>query len=401
MTLSRRTFLASSAAVTGTLAAPTLLKAQPAAYTFAASLPMTGPFATAGQIVAPVFKMFEVLTNQSGGINGVPIRTVIEDSGYIPQNALSNYQRALATEDNLVMYFGDSTGFMKLVAPELKGENARLMGSTSFASELANPSVNPYQFLAGPTYEDQFDILLQNIADNGGRNVAFIYSNTEFGRDPLEHGRAKAEELGLNIVLEEATRAQGADIPTHVTKLAQSGADNCILQGYVTGVWPQLIGGARQFGLPVQFKGTFWGMENLITDRVTAEAGPILDGYQGVMPYQYFYDAQDAPRYEAYRAFAAQAFAGTPLETYMPTWALQGLCGLEMGLQAIRNTAAMDKELTADNLAEAMAGLSDWDSGGFFGGPVTVENNKVGTGRVYTYSAADRRFAPSSDWFTV
>ncbi|MEL6582666.1 MAG: ABC transporter substrate-binding protein [Pseudomonadota bacterium] len=400
MSLSRRTFLASSAAVTGILAAPTLLKAQPSEYVFAASLPMTGPFATAGQIVAPVFKMFEVLTNQSGGIGGVPIRSTIEDSGYIPQNALANYQRALATEENLVMYFGDSTGFMKLVAPELRGENARLMGGTSFATELSSPD-NPYQFMAGPTYEDQFDILLQNMADDGASTVAFIFSNTEFGRDPIEHGKMKAEELGLRVVLEEATRPQGADIPTHVTKLAQSNADVAILQGYVTGVWPQLIGGARQFGLPTQFKGTFWGMENLIADRVTAEAGPILDGYQGVMPYQYFYDAENAPRYEAYAAFAKQAFAGTPLENYLPTWAIQGLCALEMGAQVMRNTLEADLPLTADNLAEGMANLSNWNSGGFFGGPVSVERNKVGTGRVYTYSAADTRFSPSSDWFTV
>lgn len=401
MSLSRRTFLASSAAVTGTLAAPTLLRAQPSKYVIAASLPMTGPFATAGQIVAPVFKMIEVLTNQSGGIGGVPIRTVIEDSGYIPQNALANYQRALATEDNLVMYFGDSTGFMKLVAPELRGENARLMASTSFASELANPAENPYQFLAGPTYEDQFDILLQNIKDEGGSSVAFIFSNTEFGRDPIAHGKMKAEELGLRVVLEEATRAQGADIPTHVTKLAQSNADYAILQGYVTGVWPQLIGGARQFGLPTRFKGTFWGMENLIADRVTAEAGPILEGYQGVMPYQYFYDAENAPRYEAYAAFAKSAFAGTPLENYLPTWALQGLCGLEMGLHVMREAVAMDKPLTADILAEGLSDMRNWDSGGFFGAPVTVENNKVGTGRVYTYSASQKRFAPASEWLTV
>ncbi len=402
MTLNRRSFLARSAAASAVLAAPTLLKAQPAEYVFGASLPLTGPFATAGQLVAPAFAMAQRLINEEGGIGGVPIRFVTEDSGYIPQNALANYQRALATEgDALVAYFGDSTGFMKLVAPELKGDQARLMGSTSFASELANPEVNPYQYLAGPSYEDQFDILLQNIANEGGSTVAFIFSNTEFGRDPIEHGKKRAEELGLKVVLEESTKPQGADIPTHVTKLAQSGAEYCLLQGYVTGVWPQLIGGARQFGLPTKFMGTFWGMEKIIADRVTEQAGPFLDGYQGVMPYRYFYDRADAPRYETFATLSKEMFVGTPLENYMPTWTIQTMCAIEIAVRALRDTAEKGLELTADNTAESLNAISDWDMGGYFGGPVSVEGGKIGTGRVYTYGAENGLFTPSSDWFNV
>ena len=135
MIISRRKVLKGSGAILlSSFAAPHILKAQANEYVFGASLPMTGPYATAGQLVAPVFKMFEVLVNQSGGIKGTPVRTFVEDSGYAPQNALANYQRAKANEKNMVHYFGDSTGFMKLVAPELKGENAILMGSTSFLS---------------------------------------------------------------------------------------------------------------------------------------------------------------------------------------------------------------------------------------------------------------------------
>ena len=402
MKLNRRSFLATSAAATAVMGTPMILKAQPAEYVLGASLPLTGPFATAGQLVAPVFALAAKLFNDEGGVAGTPIRFVTEDSGYIPQNALANYQRALATEgDAMIGYFADSTGAMKLIAPELTGANARIMGSTSFASELANPATNPYQYLSGPTYQSQFDILLQKIKDVGGTTVAFIYSNTEFGRDPLEHGRATAERLGIKVVLEEETKAQGADIPTHVTKLAQSGAEHCILQGYVTGVWPQLIGGARQFGLPTKFYGTFWGMEKIIADRITAEAGPFLEGYEGIMPYRYFWDRAEAPRYQKYAEYSKAMFAGTPLENYMSTWSLQTMCGLEIAMKAFRDTAEKGLELTADNIAETLSGISDWDTGGFFGGPVSMVNNAIGTGRVYAYDTASGLFNPTSDWFTV
>ena len=402
MKLNRRSFLATTAATTAVMGTPMILRAQPSEYVLGASLPLTGPFATAGQLVAPAFQLAAKLFNDEGGIAGTPIRFVTEDSGYVPQNALANYQRALATEgDAMIGYFADSTGAMKLIAPELTGANARIMGSTSFASELANPATHPYQYMSGPSYQSQFDILLENIAAEGGKSVAFIYSNTEFGRDPIEHGKATAARLGIEVVLEESTKPQGADIPTHVTKLAQSNAEYCILQGYVTGVWPQLIGGARQFGLPTKFKGTFWGMEKIIADRITKEAGPFLAGYEGVMPYRYCWDREDAPRYQQYAALSKEMFAGTPLENYMSTWALQTMCGLEIAMKAFRDTAEAGLELTPDNIAEKLTNISDWDTGGFFGGPVTMENNAIGTGRVYAYDPESGLFNPKSDWLTV
>ena len=402
MKLNRRSFLATTAATTAVMGTPMILKAQPSEYVLGASLPLTGPFATAGQLVAPAFQMATKLFNDEGGIGGVPIRFTTEDSGYVPQNTLANYQRALATEgDAMIGYFADSTGAMKLIAPELTGANARILGSTSFASELADPATHPYQYMSGPSYQSQFDILLENIAAEGGKSVAFIFSNTEFGRDPIEHGKATAERLGIEVVLEESTKPQGADIPTHVTKLAQSNAEYCILHGYVTGVWPQLIGGARQFGLPTKFKGTFWGMEKIIADRITKEAGPFLAGYEGVMPYRYFWDRAEAPRYQQYAELSKAMFAGTPLENYMSTWALQTMCGLEIAMKAFRDTAEAGMELTADNIAEKLSAISDWDSGGFFGGPVNMVNNAIGTGRVYEYDPESGLFNPKSDWLTV
>ena len=324
MALTRRTLIKTGAALTAASMAPAIVRAESPTWRVAASLPMTGPFATAGQLVAPTFSEFEQMVNDNGGIGGKPISVEVEDSGYIPRNALANFQRAQAAGD-LHFYYGDSTGFMELVGPTLTGDNAVMMGSTSFASVLANPAERPYQFMAGPTYEDQVEILLRDVADRGMKTVAFVYSDTEFGRDPIEHGKAIAAELGLEVVLEEVTAAQGANIESHVTALAQASPDATVLHGYVTGVWPQLIGGARAFGLQTQFLGTFWGMEKLIADRVTEQAGPFLDGYQGVMPYRYFYDQENAPFYRELADFKRGLnpnFSG-----YAPTWELEGrLC---------------------------------------------------------------------------
>jgi len=398
MAIKRRTLLQAGAALTAAVAAPSIVRAETKVWRVGASLPMTGPFATAGQLVAPAFAEFETVVNDNGGIGCIPIKIEVEDSGYIPKNALANFQHALAGGD-LHYYFGDSTGFMELVGPSLKGDQAVMMGSTSFASVLANPKERPYQYMAGPTYEDQFEILLRDVAAKGGKTVAFIYSDTEFGRDPIAHGKKIAAELGLKVVLDEVTKAAGADIESHVTKLAQANPDYALLQGYVTGVWPQLIGAARAFGLKTQFMGTFWAMEKVVADKVTAQAGPFLDGYQGVMPYRYFYDQENAPYY---RELAAQKKAANPdFPGYVVTWELEGRLNLEIWKKSMEMTLEANKEINADNLMASFRSIKDWDSGGFFGAPVTVKDHKIGQGRVYRYSAETKLFTPSSDWFTT
>ena len=398
MDMNRRTLLKTGAALTAASMAPAIIKAETHQWRVAASLPMTGPFATAGQLVAPAFSEFEQKVNDSGGIGGRPIRVEVEDSGYVPRNALANFQRAMA-DGPLHFYYGDSTGFMELVGPTLTGDNAVMMGSTSFASVLANRSERPYQFMAGPSYEDQFEILLRNIADKGGSTVAFIYSDTEFGRDPIPPGRRVAAELGIEVVLEEVTRAEGADIENHVTSLAQANPQYAIMQGYVTGVWPQLIGGARAFGLETQFMGTFWAMEKIIADRVTQQAGPFLDGYQGVMPYRYFYDQENAP---FYRELAELKGSMNPdFSGYVSTWELEGRLNLEIWKECMERVIESDQPVTPDNLMAALRSLQSWDSGGFFGEPVDLSEHKIGQGRVYEYRVDSNLYQPVSDWIQV
>jgi len=66
MTMNRRSFLATTAAATAAMGTPMILRAQPKEYVLGASLPLTGPFATAGQLVAPAFAMAAKLLRHRG-----------------------------------------------------------------------------------------------------------------------------------------------------------------------------------------------------------------------------------------------------------------------------------------------------------------------------------------------
>jgi branched-chain amino acid transport system substrate-binding protein len=398
MRVDRRTVLKGTAAIAATsvIGMPAIVRAQAKRWVFAGSSPLTGPFAQAGTTALKDLLDWVEMTNDMGGIAGRPVVVEHEDSGYDPAKSLANFKKAMSADEKPIFYSGDSTGFMKLVAPELQ-RTPVMCGGTSFASDLADPKGNPYQYIAGPTYQSMIEILLKHVKDNGGSKVAFVYSDTEFGRDPIEHGKKVAGELGLQVVHEEVTKPAGAEVQTHVAQLRRADPEYVILHGYVTGVWPEIIATARAFKMETKFLGTFWGMEKVIADAVTAKVGPALDGYAGVFPYRYFYEAKDSPSYSKFFAFKKQKY-GDQFPGYVTTWSLQPMFSHELAKKAIEDTVNAGKEVTAQNLMAALDAIKGWDSGGYMGQPVSMVDRSVPQGRVYRYGAENKLFLPISDW---
>ena len=58
-----------------------------------------------------------------------------------------------------------------------------------------------------------------------GANIAFFYSDTEFGRDPIPAGREICKKLGLNLVAEEIAKVGGVDISTQVLDMKRKKAE--------------------------------------------------------------------------------------------------------------------------------------------------------------------------------
>ena len=114
------------------------------------------------------------------------------------------------------------------------------------------------------------------------------------------------------------------------------------------------------------------------------------------MPYRYFYDQADAPYYKEVAAFQKAKDANFP--GYIVTWALEGYMSLLLWQKSLEITLEANKEVTADNMMASLRQIKDWDTGGFFGNPVSLADHKISQGRVYKYSAETKLFTPVSDW---
>lgn len=353
------------------------------------SIPMSGVFAFAGIGIHAGIQDYVKMVNDAGGIEGHMLRYVPEDSGYKVDVSVAAYKK-ITSQNDVNFYYGDSTAFSKTINPELNRANTILMSGASFATELNDPENYPFQFIAGPDYTEMFGIMLRYIAsEKPGAKVAFIYSDTEFGRDPIDESKALAEELGLTVPLEIMTPPGSVDVSTEIAKLRRARPDYAIFHGYILGPIPEFIGQARTMGMDTQFMGTFWTMDN----TTVMQMKDVADGFMGVMPYRYYYDdSAPAPMLEKIREMRPE---------YQNIPYIQGFLSAMIYAETARRVLQDGKEMTAENLKAALNSIEDFDTGGLIGVPITIRGNSIPVGRIYRADAEAGKMVPASDWIVL
>lgn len=385
----RSLMLGAAAAGAAALTQPLSVLAQAAdEIVIGGSIPMTGVFAFAGVGINAGIEDYVKIVNEAGGIAGRKVRYVPEDTGYKVDVSVATFKK-ITSQNKVNLYYGDSTGFAKTINPELERNGNILMAGASFASELNDPKKYPHQFLVGPDYTEMFGILLKHIAkEKPGAKVAFVYSDSEFGRDPIEKSEAEAKKLGLSVAIKIMTPAGSVDVSTEVIKLRRARPDYTIFHGYILAPIPEFITQGKQQGMTSQWMGTFWTMDN----STVMKMGPDGDGFMGVMPFRYYYDTEPAPMLEKIRAMRPE---------YQSVPYMQGFVAAMLFLESAKRCLEAKKPLTGDNMKAALNSLKDFDTGGVIGVPITITGNSIPVGRVYKADMKAQKMLPASDWIRL
>lgn len=381
--------LGSLTLATGLLGAPQARAQANEDIVLGGSIPMTGVFAFAGIGIDAGIKDYVKIVNDAGGIHGRKIRYVPEDTGYKVDASVAAFKK-ITSQNKVNLYYGDSTGFSKTINPELERNGQILMAGASFATEINNPEKYPYQFLVGPDYTEMFGILLRHIAKTKpGAKVAFVYSDSEFGRDPIDESRALAKKLGLTVAAEIMTPPGSVDVSAEVIKLRRAAPDYTIFHGYVLAPIPEFIIQGRKMGMKSEFMGTFWTMDNSMVMKM----GEAAEGFMGVMPFNYYYDTSTkAPMLEKIRQMRPE---------YQSTAYMQGFLTAMLMTEAVKRTLDAGKPLNGKNLKAALNSIKDFDTGGIIGVPITIKGNSIPVGRVYRADVKQQKMLPASDWIVL
>ncbi|WP_169196738.1 ABC transporter substrate-binding protein [Devosia sp. MC1541] len=350
-------------------------------------LALSGPIAVTGQAQQVGWQHAVDWINKEGGIGGRPVEVSFYDDEYKVELGVAGFKKAVADGD-VVFTGGNGTSFIRAISPENNETYKVLMAGTSGVSELVNTEDFKYHFLAGTNYSDQVGQLLNYIkATHKGdapARIAFVYSGTEFGRDPLEYMRTKAAELGIEVAMEFETKLVEVDVTGAAVKLRNAKPEYTIFHGYAENVWPEIVRLSKDYGIDTQFMGTLFGSH----PEVVATVGDAANNYLGAISVNLLVEDTDTPMMNTIadylKTWDAKPYTGYANVGYMQSWAAALVLR-----EAIGNAMEKDLELNGENLIAEINAIQDLDTGGVFGTPIHFEGQRVPYGVIYRYNVED------------
>ena len=192
------------------------------AYTIGASATMTGPGASTFAPVMEGLRAYLDHLNAKGGINGKPIKLIVQDDGGEPSKAAANAKKLL-TQDRVILLIntGPSSTFAPMAA-EAKRANVPLYYAGSVCPKETYPPADPMQFCStafGANLDSQAALAFIKGAAKEPVRLGFQAMAVPVSRAEIDYAETLAKTLGMTPVEKQITPPPAADYTPFATKL--------------------------------------------------------------------------------------------------------------------------------------------------------------------------------------
>lgn len=194
---------------------------------------LTGPLQEFGTNQLRGVQMWVGDVNARGELLGRPVELVYYDDGSDPAKSAELYQK-LIEQDKVDLLLGPYSSNITMAASQVAEQHDFPMLTLGASADAI--WAQGYQNIVGlDTPSTRYmDIAIETAVAKGAKTLALVYGETDFTRDVVPGVRSKAQELGLQIVLDQSAKA-GADIPAMVKRLAAANADVVMAIAYLDG----------------------------------------------------------------------------------------------------------------------------------------------------------------------
>jgi branched-chain amino acid transport system substrate-binding protein len=302
--------------------------------------PLTGPVAEDGAVVLKGAKLAVKLFNDAGGLNGDKVELLVEDGACIPAQSVASAEKLLSANKVVGLagaFCSSSSGATMDVALRYK---VPMVSGISTAPNLTERN-NRYFFRIQATSQmlaDAFAPKMMGIS--GGKKVAFLVVNDDWGRSIAQYYKASLERSGAETVTTQIYDATETDLFSYITNIKRAAPDAIMMaantQNAVT-VTEQL----RQLDV----KSKLFGEGSFTAKSYYDAVGKKGDGIDGLMPYVPSFDnAVNKKFVEAYKA----AYGEVPNNN-----AAAGFEELTIITNAIKTAGKSDPETIRDAIANS------------------------------------------------
>ena len=184
---------------------------------------VTGPASWLGEPERNTAKMIEAEVNAAGGINGVPIEVIVEDTVGLEPNTV-NAVKKLISKDNVVAIIGPSRSGSTMAVKDIVEQAEVPLVSCAAAEAIVNPLAK-WVFKTPQKDSDAAIRILEHMQSKGIKKIAIITGTTGFGAEGRKQLMKYAPEMGIEIVADETYGPGDTDMTAQLTKIKGSEAE--------------------------------------------------------------------------------------------------------------------------------------------------------------------------------
>ena len=215
-------------------------------YVVGAFVSVSGPNAPLGTPERDTLLMLEAKINQSGGINGHPLKMIIEDDGSDNTNAVKAATKLIEQDNVCAIIGGSGTGPTMAVAPITSAAGVPHI-SMAAGIAITNP-VNKWVFRTAPTDVQAVNKILDYLTKHKITKIAVIYDSGAFGSSGRDQLKKFAPSFNISIVAEESFGSKDTDMMVQLTKIRTTPAQAIVCWGTNPGP-SQVAKNVKQLGI--------------------------------------------------------------------------------------------------------------------------------------------------------
>lgn len=194
---------------------------------------LSGPLEEFGTNQLRGLQMWVGDVNARGELLGRKVELVHYDDGSDPARSAQLYKK-LIQEDQVDLLVGPYSSNITLAASQVAEQfDMPMLTLGASADGIWSRGYENIVGLDTPSTR-YMDIALETAADKGAKTLALVYGDTDFTRDVVPGVRSKAQELGIQLVMDESAASIG-DIAAMVSRLRSVNADVIMAIAYLEG----------------------------------------------------------------------------------------------------------------------------------------------------------------------
>jgi branched-chain amino acid transport system substrate-binding protein len=213
-------------------AAPSLVRQAPKApYVVGAIFSVTGDNSPLGEPEKNSALLLQEQVNKKGGIDGHPVRILVEDDAGQETNAVNAANKLLAREKAIAIVGPSLSGTTLAIVPIMEAKQVPLISCAASVRIVEPADARRWIFKTPQSDRHAIERIGSFLKHRGVQRVAFINVSNAYGTSGLDQAKAILPKMGIQVVATESFAPDDTDMTPQLTRIKASQAKALICWG--------------------------------------------------------------------------------------------------------------------------------------------------------------------------